>query len=135
MGPGLWDASQAHVVNLLLPSARTRLVSKPQVESRARVEQVCDLSCVKQHAKKGKLTRWSLKHQLAITQKECFACGAQCVTSKRKTRRLLVHTGALDGFWKHMKDHVPHSVRPRSVKLLTYARAFQCPRLAGNHGQ
>ena len=133
--------TQKPIINLyMLPNATTKLNSKPPVESRERVEAVCDLSVLKRKAPDGTCTRvltdgaqlypklcrdLSLKHHACNHSKGVF-CVRQTVRERGTTRRLMIHTGSLDGFWKHLKAYIPESISSKRRKLLEdYMRSFQ----------
>ena len=123
----------------MLPNALTKLRSKPPVESRERIEKVCDMSVVRPHDATGKFMRlitdgaslypkmcsqYSLKHA-ACNHSDGVFCVRKRVKDKARWRTLLVHTGGLDGFWEHLKTFVPDSVSSRSRNvLLSYDRSF-----------
>ena len=56
--------------------------------------------------------------------------GVICVRNRIKeggiARRLTIHTGCLDGFWKHLKGYIPDNISSKRRKVLQgYVRPFQ----------
>ena len=83
-----------------------------------------DLSLLQRKTPQGHLTRiitdgaklypkiardFSLKHHAGNHSKRVF-CVCTRIWESGRSKRLMVHTGSLDGFWKHLKGYIPDSV-------------------------